>query len=144
MSPSRAPLPVAPVRPAHAPGNTSRGVPAPEVHGEPQLVRKPSDWMASNQVGLVQHGPTKMVFEFFVRPDLRPDDILTLEDFRARLVRGRELTASSTDADLEVLCGEAVLMAVFLVGLAWPIMVNPSRSSRRLDLWVHFNSLSPK
>jgi hypothetical protein len=42
-------------------------------------------------------------------------------------VRGRELTASSTDADLEVLCGEAVLMAVFLVGLAWPIMVNPSR-----------------
>ena len=127
MSPSRAPLPVAPVRPAHAPGNTSRGVSAPEVHGEPQLVRKPSDWMASNQVGLVQHGPTKMVFEFFVRPDLRPDDILTLEDFRARLVRGREVTASSTNADLEVLCGEAVLMAVFLVGLAWPIVVNLSR-----------------
>ena len=50
MSPSRAPLPVAPVRPAHAPGNTSRGVSVPEVHGEPQLVRKPSDWMASNQV----------------------------------------------------------------------------------------------
>jgi hypothetical protein len=72
MSPSRAPLPVAPVRPAHAPGNTCRGVSAPEVHGEPQLVRKPSDWMASNQVGLVQHGPTKMVFEFSVRPDLGP------------------------------------------------------------------------
>jgi hypothetical protein len=34
------------------------------------------------------------------------DDILTPEDFRARLVRGREVTASSTDADLEVLCGE--------------------------------------
>jgi hypothetical protein len=45
--------------------------------------------MPSNQVGLVKHGLTKMVFEFFVRPDLRPDDILTLEDFRARLVRGR-------------------------------------------------------
>jgi hypothetical protein len=29
--------------------------------------------MPSNQVGLVQHGLTKMVFEFFVRPDLRPD-----------------------------------------------------------------------
>ena len=100
---------------------------SPAIHGEPQLVRKPSDWMASNQVGLVQHGPTKMVFEFFVRPDLRPDDILTPEDFRARLVRGRESTASSTDADLELLCGEAVLMAVFLVGLAWPIVVNPSR-----------------
>jgi hypothetical protein len=58
---------------------------------------------------------------------LNSSSILTLEDFRARLVRGREVTASSTDADLEVLCGEAVLMAVFLVGLAWPIMVNPSR-----------------
>jgi hypothetical protein len=121
MSPSRAPLPVAPVRPAHAPGSTSRGVSAPEVHGEPQLVRKPSNWMASNQVGLVQHGPTKL------RPS-RPETGRHSDAGRfSCAASGREGTASSTDADLEVLCGEAVLMAVFLVGLAWPIVVNPSR-----------------
>jgi hypothetical protein len=50
-----------------------------------------------------------------------------LEDFRARLVHRSEGTAPATDADLEVLCGEAVLMALFLLGLAWPVALNPDR-----------------
>jgi tRNA(Ser,Leu) C12 N-acetylase TAN1 len=73
----------------------------------------------------VQHGPTKTVFEIIARRDLSPDDILTLEDFRARLVHRGEGT--TIDADLEVLCGEAVLMALLLLGLAWPVAVNPNR-----------------
>ncbi len=115
MSPSRlpeAPVPVAPERPAH---------------GKPQLVRKPSDWMASSRASVVQHGPTKTVFEISARPDLSPDDILTPDDFRARLVHRGEGRAHTTDADLEVLGGEAVLMALFLLGLAWPAAVNPDQ-----------------
>jgi hypothetical protein len=50
---------------------------------------------------------------------------LALEDFRARLVHGDEGTAPPTGADIEMLCDEAVLMALFLVGLAWPAAVNP-------------------
>jgi hypothetical protein len=103
--------------------NTSQAVSAGETHGKLQLVRKPSDWMAGSRASLVQHGPTKTVFEIFARPDLSSDDALTLQDFRARLVHGG--AAAPIDADLEVLCGEAVLMALFLLGLAWPVAVNP-------------------
>jgi hypothetical protein len=103
--------------------NTSQAVSARETHGEPQLVRKPSDWTAGSRASLVRHGPTKTVFEILARPDPSPDDVLTLQDFRARLVRGG--AAAPTDADLEVLCGEAVLMALFLIGLARPVVVNP-------------------
>jgi hypothetical protein len=102
--------------------NTSQAVSARETPGKPQLVRKPSDWTAGSRASLVQHGPTKTVFEIFARPDLSPDDVLTLQDFRARLVHAG---AAPADADLEVLCGEAVLMALFLIGLAWPVAVNP-------------------
>jgi hypothetical protein len=98
--------------------NTSQALPAGETHGKPQLVRKPSDWMAGSRASLVQHGPTKTVFEIFARPDLGPEDALTLQDFRAQLVQGS--TAAATDADLEVLSGEAVLMALFLLGLVSP------------------------
>jgi hypothetical protein len=102
-------------------------VSARETHGKLELVRKPSDWMATSRASVVQHGPTKTVFEISARPDLSPDDILTLEDFRARLVHRGEGRARAADADLEVLCGEAVLMALFLLGLAWPVAVNPNR-----------------
>ena len=105
--------------------NTSQAVSASERNGKPQLVRKPSDWTASGRASVVQHGPTRTVFEIFARPDLSQDDSLALEDFRARLVHGGAGKTPSTDADLEVLCGEAVLMALFLVGLAWPVAVNP-------------------
>jgi hypothetical protein len=84
--------------------NTSQAVSARETHGKPQFVRKPPDWMASSRGSVAQHGPTKTVFEISARPDLSPDDILTLEDFR-----------------------EAVLMALFLLGLAWPATVNADR-----------------
>jgi hypothetical protein len=103
--------------------NTSQAVSARETPGKPQLIRKPSDWTTGRRASLVQHRPTKTVFEIFARPDLSPDDTLTLQDFRARLVPGG--AAAPTGADLEVLCGEAVLMALFLVGLAWPVVVNP-------------------
>jgi hypothetical protein len=103
--------------------STSQAVSARETHGMPQLVRKPSDWTAGSRASLVQHGPTKTVFEIFARPDLIPDEALTLQDFRARLMHGG--AAAPSDADLEVLCGEAVLMALFLVGLAWPVVANP-------------------
>jgi hypothetical protein len=93
-----------------------------ETHGKLQLVRKPSDWMAGSRASLVRHGPTKTVFEIFARPDLSPDDALTLQDFRARLVQGG--AEPPTDAELEVLCGEAILMALFLLGLVWPVVVN--------------------
>jgi hypothetical protein len=106
--------------------NISHAVSAHEATGEPQLVRKPSDWTAGSRASLVQHGPTKTIFEIFARPDLSQDDILTLGDFRARLVHEGDGTTSLADADLEVLCGEAVLMALFLLGLAWPIAVNPN------------------
>jgi hypothetical protein len=99
------------------------GRPARSQYGKPQLVRKPSDWTAGSRASLVQHGPTRTVFEIFTRPDLRPDDALTLQDFRARLVHGR--AAAPADADLAVLCDEAVLMALFLIGLAWPVAVTP-------------------
>jgi hypothetical protein len=79
--------------------------------------------MAGSRASLVQHGPTKAVFEIFTRPDLDQDNALTLQDFRARLVHGGK--TALTDADLEVLSGEAVLMALFLLGLAWPVVVNP-------------------
>jgi hypothetical protein len=102
---------------------------APGRPGRPQLVRKPSEWTAGSRASLVQHGPTKTVFEIFARPDLSPDDALTLQDFRARLVQGG--AAAPTDADLEVLCGEAVLMALFLLGLAWPVVVNPIHGTFR-------------
>jgi hypothetical protein len=102
--------------------NISPGVSACETPGKPQLVRKPSDWTAGSRASLVQHGPTKAVFEIFARPNLSPDDALTLQDFRARLVHRGD---SHIDADLEVLCSEAVLMALFLVGLAWPAVINP-------------------
>ena len=102
--------------------STSHVAGARHTHGEPQLVRKPSDWMASSRASVVQHGPTKTVFEIFARTDLNPDDVLTLQDFRARPVHGG---TDHADADLEVLCGEAVLMALFLIGLAWPVAVNP-------------------
>jgi hypothetical protein len=107
--------------------NTSQAVSARETHGKPQFVRKPPDWMASSRGSVAQHGPTKTVFEISARPDLSPDDILTLKDFRARLVHRGEGPAPSTEADLEVLCGEAVLMALFLLGLAWPATVNADR-----------------
>jgi hypothetical protein len=103
--------------------NTSQAVSACETDGKPQLVRKPSDWTAGSRASLVQHGPTKTVFEISARSDLSPDDALTLQDFRARLVHAG--TAAPADADLEGLCGEAVLMALFLIGLAWPVAVNP-------------------
>jgi len=109
--------------------STSQGVSARETPGKPQLVRKPSDWTAGSRASLVQHGPTKTVFEIFARPDLSRDDALTLQDFRARLVQGG--AAAPTDADLEVLCGEAVLMALFLLGLAWPVVVNPIHGTFR-------------
>jgi hypothetical protein len=103
--------------------NTSQAVSARATPGKLELVRKPSDWTVGSRASLVRHGPTKMVFEISARPDLGPDDALTLQDFRARLVPGG--AAARTDADLEVLSGEAVLMGLFLVGLAWPVAVNP-------------------
>jgi hypothetical protein len=103
--------------------STSQAVSARETPGKPQLVRKPSDWTAGSRASLVQHGPTKTVFEIFARHDLSPDDALTLQDFRARLAHGG--AAAPTGADLEALGDEAVLMALFLVGLAWPVVVNP-------------------
>jgi hypothetical protein len=119
----RCPLADIPSPSAHWP----RRVSARERDDKPQLVRKPSDWMASSRASIVRHGPTKTVFKISACPDLSPDDILTLEDFRARLLHGGEGTAPATDADLEVLCGEAVLMALFLLGLAWPVPVNADR-----------------
>jgi hypothetical protein len=107
--------------------DASQAVSARATHGKPQLVRKPSDWVASSRASVVQHGPTKTVFEISARPDLSPNDVLTLEDFRAQLVHRGEGAAPATDADLEVLCGEAVLMALFLLGLAWPATVNADR-----------------
>jgi hypothetical protein len=104
----------------------------PAAPGRPrrsQLVRKPSDWTAGSRASLVQHGPTRTVFEIFARPDLSPDDALTLQDFRARLVHGG--AAAPPDAELEVLGGEAVLMALFLLGLAWPVVVNPIHGTLR-------------
>ena len=143
MNPARLPealVLVAPDRPARSRSheralkgiNTPRdentqAASARERQDKPQLVRKPSDWMASSRASVVQHGPTRTVFEISARPDLSPDDILTLEDFRARLVHRGEGPAPSTEADLEVLCGEAVLMALFLLGLAWPATVNAHR-----------------
>jgi hypothetical protein len=103
--------------------SASRALSARETHGKPLLVRKPSEWTAGSRASLVRHGPTKTVFEILARPDLSPDDVLTLQDFRARLVDGG--AAAPADADLEVLRGEAVLMALFLIGLAWPVVVNP-------------------
>jgi hypothetical protein len=99
--------------------NTSQAVSACEIRGKPQFVRKPSDWMAGSQASLVQHGPTETVFEIFARPDLGPDDALTVQDFRARLARRG--AAAPTDADLEVLSGDAVLMCFSLAshGLSW-------------------------
>jgi hypothetical protein len=111
--------------------NTSQAVSARERHGKPQIVRKPSDWMASSRASVVQHKPTKTVFEVSARPDLAPADILTLEDFRARPVHRCEDPAPCTEADLEVLCGEAVLMALFLLGLAWPATVNAGQAVRK-------------
>jgi hypothetical protein len=102
--------------------STSQAVSARETAGNPQLVRKPSDWTAGSRASLVQHGPTRTVFEISARPDLGPDDVLTLQDFRARPVHGG--AAAPANADLEVLSDEAVLMALFLVGLAWPVVVN--------------------
>jgi hypothetical protein len=64
--------------------NTSQAASARETSGNPQLIRKPSDWTAGSRASLVQHRPTKTVFEIFARPDLSPDDSLTLQDFRAR------------------------------------------------------------
>jgi hypothetical protein len=107
--------------------DTSQPVFARQTHDKLQLVRKPSDWTASCRASIVQHGPTKMVFEISARPGLRPDDTLTLEDFRARLVHEGESVAPATAADLDVLRGEAVLMALFLLGLAWPATVNADR-----------------
>jgi hypothetical protein len=106
--------------------NTSDAAFAREAIDKPQIVRKPSDWMAGSRASLVQHAPTKTVFEVFARPDLSQDDSLTLEDFRARLVHRGDGKMPFTDTDLEMLCGEAVLMALFLVGLAWPLAVNPN------------------
>jgi len=105
--------------------NTSHAVSVREATGKPRLVRKPSDWAASSRASIVQHGPTKTVFEIFTRPDLSANDPLTLEDFCARLVRRDKGTAPTTNADIEVLRDEAVVMALFLVGLAWPAAVNP-------------------
>jgi hypothetical protein len=48
------------------------------------------------------------------------------EHFFQRLVRGARVRRLRPMPILKC-CGEAVLMAVFLVGLAWPIVVNPSR-----------------
>ena len=142
MSPSRppeAPVPVAPrdderrrmpdkiICSRMTRAKTSHAVSARETHGKLQLVRKPSDWMASSRASVVQHGPTKTAFEISARPDLSPDEILTPEDFRARLVHRGEGRAHTPDADLEVLGGEAVLMALFLLGLAWPAAVNPDQ-----------------
>jgi hypothetical protein len=113
------------IRSRAADANTSHTAAHKET-GTPQIVRKPSDWAASSRASLVQHGPTKTVFEIFTRPDLSANAPLELEDFRARLVHGDEGTVLPTDADIEMLCDEAVLMALFLVGLAWPAAVNPT------------------
>jgi hypothetical protein len=107
--------------------DTSQSVFARQKHDKAQLVRKPSDWTASSRASIVQHRPTRTVFEISARPDLSPDDTLTLEDFHARLVHEGESTAPAAEADLEVLRSEAVLMALFLLGLAWPATVNPER-----------------
>jgi len=113
------------IPPRTADANTSHAISAHEAAGTLQIVRKPSDWKAGCRASLVHHAPTKTIFEIFARPDLDQGDMLTLEDFRARLVHGGEGTTPSSEADLQVLCGEAVLMALFLVGLAWPVAVNP-------------------
>jgi hypothetical protein len=111
-----------------ADANTFHAVSAHAAAGTPRIVRKPSDWMAGSRASLVQHEPSKTVFEIFTRPDMSANAALTLEDFRARLVHRGE-TMPPTDADIEVLCDEAVLMALFLLGLAWPVAVNPDALS---------------
>src|SRR6266478_7245853 len=65
--------------------NTSHAISAHEAT-KPQIVRKPSDWMAGGRASLVQHAPTKTIFEICARSDLNQGDLLTLDDFRARLV----------------------------------------------------------
>jgi hypothetical protein len=142
--PPKPPVPVAPARPARseydALASTGIGTPRDqrrrlpdkaggETHGKPQLVRKPSDWTVGSRASLVRHGPTKTIFEILACPDLRPDDALALQDFRARLVHGG--AAAPAAADLEMLRGEAVLMALFLIGLAWPVTVNPVAGALR-------------
>jgi hypothetical protein len=119
-------MPAKIIRSRAADANTSQAVAAHKETGTPQIVRKPSDWMAGSRASLVQHEPSKTVFEIFTRPDLSAVAPLTLEDFRARLVHGGKTTVPPTDADIKVLCDEAVLMALFLLGLAWPVAVNPT------------------
>jgi hypothetical protein len=108
-----------------ADANKSHAISAHEAAGKPQIVRKPSDWMAGGRASLVQHAPTKTVFEIFAHSDLNQGDMLTPDDFRARPAHRGEGAAPPADADIEMLCDEAVLMALFLVGLAWPVAVNP-------------------
>jgi hypothetical protein len=105
--------------------NTSHAISVHEATDKPQIVRKPSDWMAGGRASLVQHAPTKTIFEIFARSDLNNGDMLAPDDFRARLVHKGEGAVPPADADIEMLCDEAVLMALFLVGLAWPVAVNP-------------------
>jgi hypothetical protein len=44
--------------------------------------------MVGSRASLVQHAPTKTVFEIFARPDLSQDDSLALEDFARGLCMG--------------------------------------------------------
>ena len=100
------------------------------THSKPQSVRRPSDWIAGRRASLVRHGPTNTVFEIFARPDLAPDDILTWEDFSARIVDGGRGGVIPAHAGLEVLRGEATLMALFFIGLAYAVKVNPEAADR--------------
>ncbi len=90
-----------------------------------QLVRKPSDWTMGCHSNHLRHVPTNAVFEIFPRPDLRADDFPTPDDLRARLVHAPDGIAPLSDAAREGLGGEAIVMAGFLLGLAWPAVVNP-------------------
>jgi hypothetical protein len=71
-----------------ADANTFHAVSAREPAGKPQIVRKPSDWMAGSRASLVRHEPSKTVFEIFTRPDLSANDPLALEDFARGLCMG--------------------------------------------------------
>jgi hypothetical protein len=80
-------------------------------------VRRPSDWSAGAKISIVNHAPSHVTFRVSLRDDANFDDKLCLTAFRADCISYRGGWPFPSEADLDLLRAEAVLMSLLFAGL---------------------------
>jgi len=81
------------------------------------MVRNPDDWIAPGRKNVLHHGPSKTTFRILVDLDRAFDETLALQDFQAELIGFWAGTQFPTNAELDLLRAEAVLVSLSYMGL---------------------------